>query len=132
MPHQDTFVVDAVSHAYNFSKENPINEGGRGFRQAAFQLSRALQTPEYFMTEKQYLKDHEVEELERVLFLESDVDFTIHHSLPLADYFEDGLLATEKSVELRERNPNRVAIYEAINPLSLMTCLTGWSTLQTS
>jgi predicted TIM-barrel fold metal-dependent hydrolase len=118
MTHQGNLVVDAVSHAYNFSEENPINEGGRGFRQAAFQLSRALQTPEYFMDEKQYLKDHEVEEIERVLFLESDVDFTIHHSLPLTDYFEDGLLGTEKSIELRERNPNRVAIYEAINPLS--------------
>lgn len=118
MAHDGNLVVDAVSHVYNFDESNLIEERGRNFVQSTFHHTHLYQPEKFYMTEEQFFKEHDPEEVARVLFLESDVDFTIHHSLPIVDFFRDGMAGSEKGVKLRDQNPNRVAIYESINPLS--------------
>lgn len=118
MTYKGNLVVDSVSHAYHFGEANLIGERGRNFVESTYHHTKLYQPDEYYMDEAQFFKEHDPEELARVLFLESDVDYTVHHSLPIIDFFRDGMAGSEKGIELREQNPNRVAIYEAINPLS--------------
>jgi predicted TIM-barrel fold metal-dependent hydrolase len=118
MTYKGNLVVDAVAHAYDSSEDNYLNEHAREFNHSTFHHTRIYTPEQYQMSEEQFFKDVTVEELERVLFLESDVDFVVNHSLPLYDFFADGLSSMEKAVELRDRNPNRVAIYGDINPLA--------------
>jgi len=118
MTYENTVIVDAVSHVYNFDESNLIEERGRNFVESTFHHSHLYQPEEYHMTEEQFFKEHDPEEVARVLFVESDVDFTIHHSLPIIDFFRDGMAGSKKGERLRELAPHRVAIYESINPLS--------------
>jgi len=117
MTTKDRLIVDAVSHAYNNSESNWIGKHGKGFNEGTYGNHKHYQPQEYQMPPEKFFKEHRADELAKVLFAESDVDFTIHHSLPIIDFFEDGMVATEKGLELREQNPDRVAIYEAVNPL---------------
>lgn len=118
MTYAGNLVVDSVSHVYNFDESNLIGTLGRNFVESTFHHSQLYQPDEYHMSEEQFFKQHDPEELSRVLFVESDVDFTVHHSLPIIDFFRDGMAGSENGLEIRERNPDRVAIYESINPLS--------------
>lgn len=114
----DNLVVDAVSHVYNFDESNLIEERGRNFVNSTYHHSKLYQPEEYHLSEAQFFKEHTPEEVAEVLFLESEVDFTIHHSLPIIDFFRDGMSGSQKGLRLRENNPNRVAVYESINPLA--------------
>lgn len=118
MTYAGNLVVDAVSHVYNFDETNLIGQPGRNFVDSTFHHTKLYQPEEYYMSEAQFFKEHDPEELSRVMFVESDVDFTIHHSLPIIDFFRDGMAGSENGRRFRELNPDRVAIYEAINPLS--------------
>ncbi len=118
MTYEGNLVVDAVSHVYDFSEANLVGELGENFVESTFHHSELYQTEDYYMSEGEFFKEHEPEEVARVLFLESDVDFTIHHSLPIVDFFYDGMAASDKGLRLRENDPDRVAVYESINPLS--------------
>ena len=118
MTYEGNLVVDAVSHVYNFDDSNLIGQPGRNFADSTFHHTRLYQPEAYYMTEAQFFREHDPEELARVLFLESDVDFTVHHSLPIIDFFRDGMAGSENGRRFREVAPERVALYEAINPLS--------------
>lgn len=118
MTHEGSLVVDAVSHVYNFDESNLIEQRGRDFVDSTFHHSHLYQPPAFHMDEAQFFKEHDPAELAEVLFVESDVDFTIHHSLPIVDFFRDGMAGTEKGRQLRAHAPERVALYESINPLS--------------
>jgi predicted TIM-barrel fold metal-dependent hydrolase len=111
-------IVDSVSHVYNFDESNLIEERGRNFVSSTYHHSKLYQPEEYHMTEAEFFKEHEVDEVAEVMFLESDVDFTIHHSLPIIDFFRDGMSGSEKGRRFREKYPNRVALYESVNPIS--------------
>lgn len=117
MSTKETLIVDAVSHAYDNSESNTIGKHGRAWNEGTYGNHKLYQPEEYHMSTEQFFKKHGAEELAKILFAESDVDFTIHHSLPIVDFFKDGMVATEESVKLRNQNPDRVAIYEAVNPL---------------
>ena len=58
-----------------------------------------------------------MEEFVWFLFFESQIDYTVYHSLPLDDYFHDGYVSREKGFEFLEQNPNRSSMYVDINPL---------------
>lgn len=118
MTHKGHLVVDAVTHAYNSSEENYLDEGSREFNEGTYQRSKLFMPERYHAPPEKFFKDVTVEELERVLFLESDVDFAVNHGLPLGDFFVDGLATVEKAVKFRNRNPNRSAAYADVNPLA--------------
>lgn len=118
MTYAGNLVVDAVSHVYNFDESNLIEERGRNFAEGTYSRSKLYQPEAYHLPEEKFFKEHDPAEIAEVLFLESDVDFTIHHSLPIIDFFRDGMAGSEKGLQLRAANPERVAVYESINPLS--------------
>lgn len=118
MTHEGRLVVDAVTHAYNSDESNFLDETSREFNRGTYQRSKLYMPEEYHAPPERFFKDVSVEELERVLFLESDVDFAVNHGLPLGDFFKDGLATVEKAVEFRERNPDRSAVYADVNPLA--------------
>jgi predicted TIM-barrel fold metal-dependent hydrolase len=115
----DTLIVDAVVHAANLDESNAVYEPlAKALMQGAYGL-HALLSPdnEYRLPPEQFLRDWSAEELANLLFLESDVDYAVYHSLPLDDFFRDGLSALEKGVALKERSPARIGLHAAINPL---------------
>ncbi len=118
MTHHDRLVVDAVTHAYNSDESNFYDETSREFNEGTYERAKLYMPEEYHAPPERFFKDVSVPELERVLFLESDVDFAVNHGLPLGDFFKDGLATVEKAVEFRDRNPNRAAAYADINPLA--------------
>ncbi len=115
----DTLIVDAVVHAANLEESNAAYEPmAKELMQGAYGL-HALLSPhnEYLLPPERFLRDWSGEELANVLFAESDVDFAVYHSLPLDDFFKDGLSALEKGVAMQARDPGRIAVHAAINPL---------------
>jgi uncharacterized protein len=113
-------VVDAVVHASNATKENvapPIQPMADPLLEAVYGLHAMLSPESHRLEPPEFLRDWSGEELERVLFLESDVDLCDYHSLPLDDFFVDGLVRFEKGVGMKERSPHRVCLHAAINPL---------------
>jgi len=120
---EDWVVVDGVVHAYNLSQDNYASHLTPIFNEAVLAFHNALSPAEYRLGREAYLKDWSDEELERVLFLESPVDFVAYHALPLFDYYKDGMSSIEKGAKLKERNPRRVILYGTINPFEGMRAL---------
>jgi predicted TIM-barrel fold metal-dependent hydrolase len=113
-------VVDAAAHATNAAKENvaePIRPMADALLEAVYGLHAMLSPESHRLEPEELLRDWSGEELESVLFRESDVDLCDYHSLPLHDFFVDGLVRLEKGVEMKRRSPNRVRLHAAVNPL---------------
>jgi predicted TIM-barrel fold metal-dependent hydrolase len=117
---EDMLVVDAVVHAANVTKENvaePLQPMAEPLMEATYGLHAMLSPDSHRLPPERFLRDWSAEELESVVFGESDVDLCDYHSLPLDDFFVDGLVRLEKGVELKQRNPHRVCLHAGVNPL---------------
>jgi uncharacterized protein len=115
-----TLVVDATVHAVNATKENvapPIQPMADPLLEAFYGLHTMLSPESHRLTPDELLRDWTGEELEGVIFGESAVDVCDYHSLPLDDFFVDGLVRLEKGVEMKRRAPHRVCLHAAVNPL---------------
>jgi hypothetical protein len=96
----DMLVVDAAAHAINASRENvaaPIQPMAEPLLEGVYGLHAMLSPESHRLAPPEFLRDWSGEELERVLFLESVVDVCDFHSLPLDDFFVDGLVRFEKA-----------------------------------
>jgi predicted TIM-barrel fold metal-dependent hydrolase len=116
----DMLVVDAVVHAVNVTKENvaePVRPMADPLIEAVYGLHVTLSPESHRLPPDDFLRDWSGAELERLLFVESDVDLCDYHSLPLDDFFVDGLVRFEKGVEMKRRTPHRVGLHAAVNPL---------------
>jgi hypothetical protein len=120
----DTFVFNAVAHAYNLSDSNiQPNKYVEGLRDQLVWLHRDWQ-PSVGLGEREQRTDWPVEVLARTLFLESDVDMAATHTLRLDSYFKDGLCARSKTVEAVRRWPHRFVGYVGVDPTQgLDACL---------
>jgi hypothetical protein len=114
----DALVVDAVVHAYNWAEPNHRNELAAAFSSAGHGL-HCLISPDddYRATAEEFIRDWPVQAIEQAVFAESQIDFVAFHSVPLWDYYHDGLVSVEKGVAFKQRNPDRTVLYGAINPL---------------
>jgi predicted TIM-barrel fold metal-dependent hydrolase len=116
----DMLVVDAVVHATNATRENvapPIQPMAEPLLEGIYGLHALLSPESHRLAPEELLRDWSGEELERVLFLESDVDVCDYHSLPLDDFFVDGLVHIDKGAAMRRHSPNRVCLHAGVNPL---------------
>lgn len=110
-------VVDAVVHAFNFTKSNFANQYGGVF---ADRISRAaLLGPEgYTLAEAgEYRRNWSMEDVANVAFLEGGVDLAAYHVLPIMA-FRDGACSIEKAVEAKRRWPHRFAFYIGVDALT--------------
>lgn len=111
------FVVDGVVHGYNWTPDNwaipeaaVTSAAGAGFHKF---LTKDDETR---LTDEEFLQNWGVDELEEILFLESGVDMAVYHGTPIWDFYKDGHSDTEKGFAMRDRNPDRVLVYGAVNP----------------
>ena len=118
-PHPDAhryFVIDGVAHCYNHGFFNRRN---RRVSQTTLDVSYAYHrwsTPaRWRMTQEQYERDWQPEEVMDVMFLESHTDMIAMHSTPLYSSFFDGLISNEKGAYLKDKYPERVIWYGAID-----------------
>jgi hypothetical protein len=118
MIQDDVFVFDCVAHPFNFSAENAIGSGGELFRQHLYAFHNVL-TPESEpkLSADEFLKEWSVEEINRMVFDESDTDMLVAMPLPLTDLFEDGLSPWQRCVDLTQQNPDRTVFWGTVNPL---------------
>lgn len=120
----DRLVIDAVAHAYDMSDENTEqNRYAQIMREMLCGLHEMWQ-PGIGLSAAEQKSDWPIEVLARTLFLESDVDIAVTHTLRLNSYFKDGLCARHKTVEAVKRWPQRFFGYVGVDPtLGLETCL---------
>src|SRR5262249_14835551 len=80
----DALVFDCVAHVFNFSEENAFGKAGLMFDQHLYAFHQAL-TPagQTVLTPEQFLREWSVEEIDRMVFEESDTDMLIAMPLPL-------------------------------------------------
>ena len=104
---KDHLVIDAVAHAYDLSDAN--TEGHRYAQTMRMQLCGLHQgwQPEIGLTPEEQCSDWPIEVMARTLFLESDVDLAVTHTLRLNSYFKDGLCARYKTVEAAVKELHR-------------------------
>ncbi len=113
-----TLVVDGVAHAYNWSEPNWINAWSPRFSAAGFGLHCLMsRDDETRLTEQEFIDDWRGETLSEVFFTETDVDLVSYHSVPLHDYYHDGLSCLEKGKAMKAADPDRVLLYGFVNPL---------------
>jgi predicted TIM-barrel fold metal-dependent hydrolase len=112
-----SLVVDSVSHCFNHTPENHKHPHAQIWDDETYELGAKLLPDGYIPSEEVFYRDHQPEELARLLFLESQIDYSVYHSLPLDDYFHDGYVSREKGFEFMEQNQNRVSMYVDVNPL---------------
>ena len=85
---QDTFVIDGVAHAFDFSASNRAETidpetyeriGVFGYKQ----LHTALESlePNYLLSVEEFTARWNAEDLAHTFFVESDVDMVVHHSV---------------------------------------------------
>lgn len=120
----DELVIDAVAHAYDLSDAN--TEPHRHAQTMRMQLCglHQLWQPDISLTPEEQCSDWPIEVMARTLFLESEVDLAVTHTLRLNSYFKDGLCARYKTVEAVRRWPQRFFGYVGLDPtLGLDTCL---------
>jgi predicted TIM-barrel fold metal-dependent hydrolase len=110
------FVIDGVAHCYNHSEINRrIKRSGDRALDVSYSY-HAWSTPErYRMTPAQYNRDWQPEEVMDVIFLESHTDVMVMHSTPIYDVFWDGLISNAKGAFLKDKYPDRVLWYGALD-----------------
>lgn len=114
----DVLVFDCVAHPFNFDPSNAIGQAGELFNNHLYAFHQAL-TPESEpkLAADEFLKKWSTEEINRMVFDESDTDMLVAMPLPLTDLFYDGLSSWERCVELRDENPDRTVFWGTVNPL---------------
>ena len=122
MPDDSLFIIDAVSHPYNFREDNygdsPFAQAGAASTaELAWALVASAPDPSYTLPRSAYLSDWSVEDTAAMLFAESLTDVSVCHHLPIYAY-KDGLVSIEKTAEAVDKYPNRfIGAYAGIDPL---------------
>jgi predicted TIM-barrel fold metal-dependent hydrolase len=112
------FVFDCVAHVFNFDQGNAFGRAGEMFDQHLYAFHQVL-TPEgeRVLSEREFLREWSPEEIDHMVFDESDTDMLIAMPLPLTDMFKDGLSPWERCAELARLRPDRTVFWGTINPL---------------
>lgn len=109
-------IVDAVVHPYNLAEDNANGPFGGMVRQAFGGLHAMWNRPEHQVPAELYLTDQRMDDLVRTLFVESDTDVAVYHTLRLDSLFKDGLCSFAKCAEALDRWPGRFIGYAGVDP----------------
>ncbi|MDQ3766163.1 MAG: amidohydrolase family protein [Actinomycetota bacterium] len=111
-------VFDSVAHAFNFDKKNAFGTGGEMFINHLYGFHAAL-TPEgqTVLPAEEFMRQWSIEEIDRMVYEESDTDMLVAMPLPLTDLFRDGLSPWEDCTELARLRPERTVFWGSVNPL---------------
>jgi predicted TIM-barrel fold metal-dependent hydrolase len=109
-------VLDGIIHAYNLDPDNYANAHAGIVAELIVGMVGAMARPEYVASRERYIRDWSIEDTARMVFLESDTDLAVYHSLPLNAY-KDGMCSFDKAVEAKRRWPDRIISYCGVDPL---------------
>jgi uncharacterized protein len=114
----DAFVFDSVAHVFNFEQDNALGQPGQMFSNHLYAFHAAL-TPsgETVLPPERFLHNWSVDEIDEMVFGQSDTDMLVAMPLPLTDLYKDGLSAWERCAELAARRPDRTVFWGSVNPL---------------
>lgn len=113
----ETFVFDAVTHAYNIDPANFANERHATIiSEMLYGVMEAFE-PEYQFDRPSYYRDWAIEETAGMLFAESRTDMATFHPTPVTA-FEDGLVSVEKAERVAEQYPDRFEVFATVDPLA--------------
>jgi uncharacterized protein len=114
----DAFVFDGVAHVFNFDERNAFGGPGQMFSNHLYAFHAAL-TPDgqTVMPAEQFLHEWSVDEIDEMVFENSDTDMLVAMPLPLTDLFRDGLSPWETCADLASRDPDRTVFWGSVNPL---------------
>ena len=117
MPASPRVVIDAVTHAFD-SRASNYKSGAFAERaiESFFQFQWQFVPDPYRLERELYFRAMDAETLASVLFLESDTDIAVYHTIPAWGVFED-LSPIDVGLEMRSRHPGRVFVYAAVSPL---------------
>jgi uncharacterized protein len=114
----DAIVFDGVAHVFNFEKKNALGPAGEMFINHLYAFHNVL-TPEgqRLLPPEEFLRQWTVDEIDEMVYRQSDTDMLCAMPLPLTDLFRDGLSPWEECAELAARNPDRTVFWGSVNPL---------------
>ena len=117
----DIFVINHVAHTFNLSPPNvqpnkPAQALADGLSHApdAFAMHGLPVSPR-----EGRRTDWSIDLLAETIFLETDTDVAVHHTLPVYSWFKDGLAPHSKTIEALTNYPNRFLGYVAVDPVFL-------------
>jgi predicted TIM-barrel fold metal-dependent hydrolase len=111
----ERFIVDGVCHPYNFAPDNQRGRFGRLFTDVMHSYYPLVNPPEIQFSREQWEREWQTDEFIDTMLLESDTDLCCVHTLPIYDAYVDGLVATDKGVQLKADYPDRVLLYVGID-----------------
>lgn len=119
----DDLVIDAVAHAYDFSKSNRVDtvepepyEGFITFIHAQLHGQMESTAPGYLLDMEEWRGPWHPEELASVFFEESDVDILVYHEVEIPGFFKRGSSPGNVGIELKRAYPDRVLYYAYVDP----------------
>jgi predicted TIM-barrel fold metal-dependent hydrolase len=116
----DAFVIDAVVHGYNLSKENEGRGAIPGITAAmvyGFHRSMSPRSqPQYILDQHRFMHGCDPDLLAHALFAESRTDAAFYHETPVFGFFKDGGSPMWVGKEIQKRHPGRIHLYGAISP----------------
>lgn len=118
---KDTFVIDAVTHGYNFAPENQKEEACQQLADMLYQGVHRNFSPRgedrWVLSEERFMRGGaDPDLLGHALFAESQTDACVYHGVPTYGMFVDGGSPLWVGRELRERYPGRVLLYGPVSP----------------
>ena len=119
---ENNFVIDGVVHAFDFSNDNRVEsyptEKFRNVQDFWHQVIHAsLESPEpnYLLNFEEFTTRWNVEDLAHALFVESDVDMVVSHSVQISAVLQNGPSPWNAHVELKRLAPDRVLLYGEVD-----------------
>jgi uncharacterized protein len=114
----DAFVFDCVAHVFNFDKSNAVGPAGDMFSNHLYAFHAVL-TPsgETVLPPERFLRNWQPEEIDEMVYGQSDTDMLVAMPLPLTDLYQDGLSAWERCAALSRLRPERTVFWGSVNPL---------------
>ena len=112
------FVIDAVTHGYNFAPENSNDPELTGATvDQLYGLTATLFPEEWLLEKDRWMRAADPDLVASALFAESPTDVAIYHQVPIYGLFKDGGSPIWVGEQMRERWPDRVVIYGGVSPL---------------
>jgi hypothetical protein len=112
----DVFVIDAVVHPLNLSRDNIASRYGEQLWNMSYGLHQFLSPPDRVAPREVYMADMRPDQLSRTMFEESQTDLVVTHTLRLDSWFRDGFVPEAKTLAMVGDAPQRVLGYVGLDP----------------
>lgn len=116
MAHNGMFVLDSIVHGFDATAANVASRYGRSLLLATYSFQNAMVPDPYRLDPLRYFQAIDADNLEAMLFLESDIDVACFHTIPAWGFVKD-MSPMRVGLELKKRHPDRILLYGGISPL---------------